>query len=193
MTGRTRNQAPSREGWARPASKGGTGAVDHAAIGASEQGAQPWTSTAPTPVSPDRDKGASPLPQWSAWDFMELGALPSAVPCARLHARHLLREWNLTQLAESAELVVSELLTNAVKVSLELDPPAPVRLWLLPDGIGILILVWDASPRQPAPRAMTSDDADGGRGLLLVEALSAQWGWYPAAGLPGKVTWALIK
>jgi hypothetical protein len=39
--------------------------------------------------------------------------MPSAVPCARLHVRHLLREWDLAQLAEQAELVVSELLTNA--------------------------------------------------------------------------------
>jgi hypothetical protein len=68
-----------------------------------------------------------------------------------------------------------------------------VRLWLLPDGVGVLILVWDASPQQPAPRAMTTDDSDGGRGLLLVEALSTRWGWYPPAGLPGKVTWALIR
>jgi hypothetical protein len=55
------------------------------------------------------------------------------------------------------------------------------------------MMVWDASPRQPAPHAMTSDDADGGRGLLLVEALSARWGWYPPASLPGKITWALLR
>jgi anti-sigma regulatory factor (Ser/Thr protein kinase) len=137
---------------------------------------------------PAATEGTAPLP-----DFLELGALPSAVPCGRLHARHLLREWDLAQLAEQAELVVSELLTNAVKASRRLDPPAPVRLWLLPDGAGVRILVWDASPQEPAPRAMTADDADGGRGLLLVEAVSDRWGWYPSAGMPGKVTWALIS
>ena len=55
--------------------------------------------------------------QWPLHSFLELGALPGAVPCARLHARHLLWEWGLAALTDSTELVVSELVTNAIRAS----------------------------------------------------------------------------
>src|SRR5579872_687081 len=56
-----------------------------------------------------------------------LGALPSAVPCARLHARQVLWEWGLS---EVAELLVSELVTNAVQAAQATvsDMPVNVRL-----------------------------------------------------------------
>jgi hypothetical protein len=41
--------------------------------------------------------------------YLELGALPTAVPCARLHARHVLREWGSNGLAPDSELLVSAL------------------------------------------------------------------------------------
>jgi len=50
---------------------------------------------------------------WPLSTSLPLGALPGATPCARLHARAVLAEWGLHDLAESAELVVSELVTNA--------------------------------------------------------------------------------
>src|ERR1035437_2091178 len=59
-------------------------------------------------------------PASSAWPLqsrLELAALPSAVPCVRLHARQLLWEWRLAALAETIELLVSELATNAVNAS----------------------------------------------------------------------------
>jgi len=54
----------------------------------------------------------------------------------------------------------------------------------------MLILVGDQSP-QPLLRPAPSVDADSGRGLLLVEAVSDRWGWHPDDG-PGlaKVVWA---
>ena len=56
--------------------------------------------------------------RWPLRSFLELGALPSAVPCARLHARQLLWEWGLhTALGDSAELLVAEIVTNAIQVS----------------------------------------------------------------------------
>ena len=63
---------------------------------------------------------------------LELGALPTAVPCARLHARHVLREWGLNALAPDSELLVSELVTNAVKATAGRDEAA-VRLRLSAD------------------------------------------------------------
>ncbi len=73
---------------------------------------------------------------WPLRDFIELGALPGAVPCARLHARQLMWEWQLTGLSESVELLVSELVTNGVAASQRLERIFPVRLWLLSDKHG---------------------------------------------------------
>ena len=130
--------------------------------------------------------------QWPLQTFLELGALPGAVPCARLHARQMLWEWKLARLSENVELLVSELLTNAVRSSQSLEPVSPVRLWLLADKAQALILVWDASPR-PLVRIDANENAESGRGLLLVEAVSDQWDWYfPPPETGGKVIWALV-
>ena len=59
--------------------------------------------------------------------YLELGALPTAVPCARLHARHLAWEWGLNGLAPDSELLVSELVTNAVKATAGRDEAAVCR------------------------------------------------------------------
>jgi anti-sigma regulatory factor (Ser/Thr protein kinase) len=127
--------------------------------------------------------------RWPLRSFLDLGALPSAVPCARLHTRQLLWEWQLTDLADSAELVVSEITTNAIQVSRADARNSPVRLWLLADRERLLILVWDASPLPPV-RMSTSDDAENGRGLLLLENLSTRWNFF--AYQQGKVVWALL-
>ncbi len=139
------------------------------------------------------------MDHWPLRNFLELGALPGAVPCARLHARHVLYEWGLAGLAEDTELVVSEMITNGVQASRAMTQAA-VRLWLVSDWARVVILAWDASPLPPvqaAPRA----DAENGRGLLLVDAISERWGWYfpdkqPSTGAPdqrGKVVWAVVQ
>jgi anti-sigma regulatory factor (Ser/Thr protein kinase) len=129
---------------------------------------------------------------WPLQDFLELGALASAVPCARLHARHVLWEWELTSLGESTELLVTELITNAVKASRAVTQASPVRLWLVSDLAQILILVWDASS-QPPVRIDASGETENGRGLMLVEAISEQWGWYGRDDSDGKFVWAIAR
>jgi anti-sigma regulatory factor (Ser/Thr protein kinase) len=130
--------------------------------------------------------------QWPRQDFLELGALVSAVPCARLHARQVVWEWGLGSLIESTELLVAELVTNAVKASHAATKAFPVRLWLVSDSAQILVLVWDASPRPPV-RTRASGDAESGRGLILVEAVSEQWGWYTREDSGGKFVWAAVR
>jgi len=130
--------------------------------------------------------------RWPLQDFLELGALVSAVPCARLHARQVLWEWGLGHLGDSAELVITELTTNAVRASRELAQAAAVRLWLLSDAAQILILVWDASPQPPVLIGATGE-AEHGRGLMLVEAVSQQWGWSARADGDGKFVWAVVR
>ena len=131
---------------------------------------------------------SSTFTRWPLRDYLELGALPGAVPCARLHARLLIREWGLAALVDDVEILVSEIVTNAVHASQELQM-VPVRLWLLADAAQVMIIVWDASPQTPI-RADVSTEAESGRGLLLVEALSQQWGTC-AALAGGKTVWAL--
>ncbi len=80
---------------------------------------------------------------------------------------------------------------NAVLATSELGLLAPVRLWLLSDKRSVLILVWDSSPQPPA-RIDAAGDAENGRGLLLVEAISTRWNWYVPHHLGGKVIWAQI-
>lgn len=128
---------------------------------------------------------------WPLQSCLELGPLASAVPRARRHVRQVLREWDLTNLSDTAELVVSELFTNAVRATGTAEVFAPVRLWLLSDKRSLMILVWDSSP-QPPERIDATCDAENGRGLLLVEAISSRWNWYVPHNLVGKVVWAQI-
>lgn len=131
------------------------------------------------------------MARWPLRDFIELGALPGAVPSARYHCRLVFWEWRMTALAEEAELLVSELITNAVAAS-RAAGSAAIRLWLLSDAARVLILVQDDSPHQPV-RPEPAADAESGRGLLIVEAISSRWNWYvPGPRGPGKVTWALL-
>ena len=128
---------------------------------------------------------------WPLRSFLALGALPSAVPCARLHTRHLLWEWGLTALSEDTEMLVSEIVTNAVQITQADARPAPVRMWLLADRARLLMLVWDDSPLPPVP-VSPDNDTENGRGLLLVDAISTRWGHFPHHG-GGKVVWALLE
>jgi hypothetical protein len=57
------------------------------------------------------------------------------------------------------------------------------------DKAQVVIAVWDGIPQPPVHRDAT-EDAETGRGLLLVEALSTRWGWHFPPGLGGKVVWA---
>ena len=97
---------------------------------------------------------------WPLSSALPLGALPGATPCARLHARAVLTEWGLDDLAEAAELIVSELVTNAVRASTGPDgrprydgsSMPVVVLRMASDRIRLLIEVWDGIPGGPAPR-----------------------------------------
>ena len=124
-----------------------------------------------------------------------LGAWPGAVPCARLHAKAVLHEWELADLVETVELVVSELVTNAVRASEELAAALPtlptVQLWLSGDHERVLVQVWDGSNRMPQKRD-PDPAAVSGRGLHLVEAVSESCGTYRLEGGNGKIVWARI-
>jgi hypothetical protein len=138
---------------------------------------------------------------WPLESYLELGALPTAASCARLHTKHKLWEWGLSNLSDTAELIVSELATNAQRASAGLTGSRylgrwrpgvpPIRLWLRSDKKRVLIQVWDGDHHMPERQVAALDD-ESGRGLLLVETLSAEWGSYPLDEATGKITWAVI-
>lgn len=149
----------------------------------------------------DEEPAVSDCPGWPFQSYLELAALPSAVPCARLHTRQVLWEWGLDALTETAELIVSELVTNGINSSHGLTgsryaghwmPGAPpLRIWLHGDPRRIAIQVWDGNDQPPARQA-TELDAESGRGLLLVEVLSEAWGSHRPRESAGKVVWAVV-
>jgi anti-sigma regulatory factor (Ser/Thr protein kinase) len=127
-------------------------------------------------------------PRWPLQSRLELAALDTAPACARKHAKAVILEWGLPALADTAELLISELVTNAVRASAALPSPI-VGLWLVCDGQSIVAHVRDSSNVMPEIRDADLDSASG-RGLLLVEALGKDWGAYRKA--TGKVVWVLI-
>jgi hypothetical protein len=132
------------------------------------------------------------LERWPLRNTLILGAIEDAVPSARAHLRQLLSGWGQAELSPDASVVASELVTNSIAASVELRlASAPVLVWLGSGSRCVLLAVADASPRPPA-RLNLEPDAEGGRGLALVEALSSRWGWHPVAspGLVKKVVWA---
>ena len=183
-----------------------------------------WMGMPAHQVSPPGDTA-----QWPYHSSLPLGALPGAVPCARLHTTAVLWEWGMESLVQVAELAVSELVTNAVRASIQarsVTPPGSstglpvVELRLAGDRQRLLVEVSDHDPGPPVPTAV-DPERDGGRGLLLVEAVSERWGYYypatdavapqrtpalaasapqflaappllPAAPEPGKIVWALL-
>jgi anti-sigma regulatory factor (Ser/Thr protein kinase) len=125
--------------------------------------------------------------------ILDLGALDSSSGCARGDARAVLETWHVhPDVIGTAQLVISELVTNAVQATQELalTVPGSVRLRLTNRGRHILIEVDDPDACEPDPQA-PAVGAERGRGLLLVETLSANWGTY-LRGPAGKTVWAKV-
>ncbi|PGH51760.1 ATP-binding protein, partial [Streptomyces sp. Ru87] len=103
-----------------------------------------------------------------------------ACALARRAVRHTLCRWNLDHLADTAELLVSELVANAL-----LHARGPVQLTLV-RGPQVCCLVADGSQELPRVRDAAADD-EYGRGMSMVELLAGAWG---AARTPwGKEVW----
>ena len=122
---------------------------------------------------------------------LELGPLPTAVPCARWHAKLIFKEWKLAGVADDAELIISELVTNALNAASPLRDIQPITLHLQASHEHLLIQVWDALPAAPAARPHPID-AETGRGLEIVSLLGERWVFYHPVG-GGKVVWPPLK
>ncbi len=130
-------------------------------------------------------------------------ALPprfEAVREARRFTRRTLDGWDAGERFDDVCLVVSELVTNALRHALPADTPrhaehnGPVRLHLMRWTERLVCAVRDPSHDSPVARETDDFSAESGRGLFLVDSFSDSWGWHPLAGtLNGKVVWALFR
>ncbi|SDP08386.1 PAS domain S-box-containing protein [Streptomyces sp. cf386] len=122
-----------------------------------------------------------PASQVATWD---IPADPALVAPIRKQAVEQLDTWALSEVSFTVELVVSELVTNAIRYGIH-----PIRLRLIHDAATLICEVSDTSHTAPhLRRAKTFDE--GGRGLLLVAQLTQRWGSRHTT--EGKTIWAEI-
>ena len=134
--------------------------------------------------------------------YMELGAFPTTPFWARRQARAVLRKWGMhSEIVETAELLVSELTTNAIKFT----DPAPAcrlpysnparteRISLTLRRLAGQVVIEVSDPDVNPPRlGDTSVNAESGRGLMLVDVLSKEWSYfYPPSG--GKTVYCVLS
>lgn len=113
---------------------------------------------------------------------IDLPADASSPASAREFVRSVLGRWSCDHLVDTALLISSELVTNAI-----VHARSPLRLRLRLAHEVVRIEVADEGQGTPAPRE-PDRDRPGGRGLPIIEALSIDWGMAPTSA--GKVVWA---
>lgn len=124
-----------------------------------------------------------------------LALVPTAPGLARQILNEVLAEWGLGHLKDAADVITSELVTNALLHGQDPQRPGePARLAFYTDreaddGGLLFVEVEDPGRFPPTPRDAAEGDIDG-RGLLIVEALAEDWGTEPNE--PGKRVWASL-
>ncbi|MEK8173200.1 ATP-binding protein [Streptomyces sp. M19] len=123
-------------------------------------------------------------------DTFHIAALSTSVAEARRRVVSLLRSWGACDdLRDNAELVVSELITNAVRHTSTERIGCHVRFVTA----RLRLEVTDHGSARTEPRARSVDsEQEGGRGLMLVDALAETWGVKPGLGGRGRVVWASL-
>lgn len=129
-----------------------------------------------------------------------LGALVTAPGTARAHLGNILKLWRMSAYEEVAELLTSELVTNAVEASTDehghpiyVNGRMPLIFFrVLAYRDALILEVWDMMTTAPELQ-QASTYAEHGRGLFLVETLAARWDYKTAPNWPGKCVWAEIS
>lgn len=147
-------------------------------------------------------------PLWQGLTVIDPSAVSGSVSCA-LPARYeavkgarqftgcTLRQWDIPELLDEVALVVSELVTNALRHALPCaaaagEPERPVRLHLMRGPSRLVCAVRDPSEVGPVAGEAGCGE-ESGRGLHLVESFTDGWGWQPLVGTArGKIVWAVF-
>lgn len=146
--------------------------------------ATPSTGTAPVPPA----QAPAPAPVVDLWP-----QAPASVPRARHALRRNLAAWGLEALADDAEVVLAELVTNAVEHARAAGGQIETRCGPLPRSAGVRLEVHDADAFRMPVLGRSAEGEVRGRGLQLVNALTHQmWGVTSRQGAPGKVVWAHV-
>ncbi|MGW3210389.1 ATP-binding protein [Streptomyces sp. NPDC001135] len=129
---------------------------------------------------------------FESWDYtLYIPNDVRAVTVCRRTLRLILTLHGLIGIVDTAELLATELVSNAVRHT---KGPAALRVRRTPEGM-VWIGAWDTDPAPPDPprplEQMTGLELEDGRGLGLVKACSEYWGWRPTArfGDRGKYVW----
>lgn len=117
-------------------------------------------------------------------EVLSLDAGPASAAQARAAVAACCDRLGFAELSEDVVLVVSEMVTNAVRHA---APPVGLEIEAADDAV--VVAVWDGSPQAPVAREADLD-AEGGRGMLLVDLLSDEHG--VRAQPPGKAVWARL-
>ncbi|WP_460308810.1 ATP-binding protein [Actinocorallia aurea] len=135
-----------------------------------------------------------PTPPSSGTDRLvrrPLSSDPGSPGAARDFTRETLRGWDLSCVFGDAAVVVSELVTNAVRYGLpgrHKVARAPIQLILMAQERRVLAIVTDPNPEPPV-LAEPDEFAESGRGLQVVAGLAEAWGWAPLS-TGGKAVWS---
>lgn len=134
-------------------------------------------------LSPEQQPGATShsrasRPYGRFWEHegeQLFGPLDTTPPFARYWSATTLGQWGIP--ADDPVLVVGELAANAVQAVQRAELLEPIRVRLLAGPGRLVIEIWDQAPGRPAPRDIAKAD-ESGRGLFIVAAFCAHWGWY---------------
>jgi anti-sigma regulatory factor (Ser/Thr protein kinase) len=141
----------------------------------------------PSPRSPDDLPDGHLSANGSVrWTLPDITPRPEQVAYVRRQTRLVLQLWRLGDLTWLVEVLVSELAANVVR-----HARTPFTVTFAWDGLTLMVEVSDASPLPPQPPVAAHPEDEAGRGLLLVDAIAADWS--VELHRQGKTVWFTLR
>jgi anti-sigma regulatory factor (Ser/Thr protein kinase) len=149
----------------------------------------------PAPALPVRTERTRPGPVITDRSIV-LGAIDTAPRTARATLRECLSQWKLAHLQDDAELILDELVVNAVAASRQAaaqgEAPAAITVKIAVERRELLLQAWDPDPVPPPIDYLPGLWDESGRGLLIIKTLAHGWGTTPGTN-GGKHVFATLR